>query len=58
MKRMSATDATIMAQEEDGEASKKLLSNEAQGGGGCLIDAKPPESIKHLIAKEEASTLK
>ena len=45
-----------MAQEEDGEASKKLLSNEAQGG--CLIDAKPPESIKHLIAKEEASTLK
>ena len=57
MKRMSATDATIMAQEEDGEASKKLLSNLAQGGG-CLIDAKPPESIKHLIAKEEASTLK
>ena len=55
---MSATDAaTIMAQEEDGcEASKKLLSNEA--AQGCLIDAKPPESIKHLIAKEEASTLK
>ena len=51
---MSATDA-IMA-EEDGTASKKLLSNDAQG---CLIDAKPPESIKHLIAvKEEASTLR
>lgn len=25
---------------------------------GCLIDAKPPESIKHLIAKDDATLSK
>ena len=51
---MSTSDA-IMAEEER-EATKKLLSNE--NSQGCLIDAKPPENIKHLIPKEEISILK
>ena len=51
---MSTSDA-IMAEEER-EATKKLLSNE--NSQGCLIDAKPPKNIKHLIPKEEISILK
>ena len=54
---MSTSDA-IMAEEER-EATKKLLSNEnTQEGCHSLIDAKPPENIKHLIPKEEISILK
>ena len=52
---MSTSDA-IMAEEER-EATKKLLSNE-NTQEGCLIDAKPPKNIKHLIPKEEISILK
>ena len=38
---------------DDPEASKKLLSD-----SGCLISAKPPENIKHLIHKDEATATK
>ena len=37
---------------EDPEVSKKLLSNN-DSPAGCLINAKPPENIKHLIHKDE-----
>ena len=53
---MSTSDA-IMAEEER-EATKKLLSNENTQEGCSLIDAKPPENIKHLIPKEDISILK
>ena len=55
---MSAPDA-IMS-EEDIEASKKLLktSRGSIDSEGCTIDAKPPESIKHLISKDECTTTK
>ena len=64
---MSGPDSIVVPQDEDLEASKKLLSpasatngaNGANGGSnedpGCLIDAKPPDDIKHLIAKDEST---
>ena len=67
---MSGPDSIVVPQNEDLEASKKLLSpasatngangaNGANGGSnedpGCLIDAKPPDDIKHLIAKDEST---
>ena len=70
---MSGPDSIVETQNEDLEASKKLLSpasttngasgangaNGANGGSnedpGCLIDAKPPDDIKHLIAKDEST---
>ncbi len=54
---MSGTTEYILPEDEDIEASKKPLTstNENQG---CLIDAKPPENIKHLIAKDEGTTTK
>merc|ERR1712037_734430 len=64
---MSDPDSIVAPHNEDLEASKKLLSpasttngaNGANGGSnedpGCLIDAKPPDDIKHLIAKDEST---
>ena len=71
---MPGPDSIVAPQNEDLEASKKLLSpasttNGANGGSngasganggsnedpGCLIDAKPPDDIKHLIAKDEST---
>lgn len=66
-KVMPGTD-TIAPEEhedEDVEASKKLLTTASSScskvsneSPGCLIDAKPPENIKHLIAKDDATTTK
>ena len=62
--KMSGPDSIIVPQDEDLEASKELISpasatNGANGGSnedpGCLIDAKPPDDIKHLIAKDEST---
>ena len=41
-------------QSDDPEASKKLLSTN-DSPAGCLINAKPPENIKHLIHKDEVT---
>ena len=58
-KVMEGTDR-IVPEDEDVEASKKLLgtTNASGENPGCLIDAKPPESIKHLIAKDDATLTK
>ena len=57
---MSEPDS-ILPKDDDLEASKKLLRPTTLGTGepnenpGCLIDAKPPDDIKHLIAKDEST---
>ena len=57
---MSGPDS-ILPKDDDFEASKKLLRPTTLGAGetnenpGCLIDAKPPDDIKHLIAKDEST---
>ena len=59
---MSGPDSILI--QDDLEASKTLLKS-AEGSNensGCLkfdkIDAKPPDDIKHLIAKDETTLTK